>query len=205
MSFLLIYTLFQAFFSHYFLIMNTYKFTEQLNDLWDYFILADPFTLLDYKKQNNLSDDLITNSIITNFEEEVLKKGKIIPLSGIKNYPYTIYFNLKGTNIELLKPKNNLQIRQDGYIVEVTQEKICLFTIPYLKNFNLETIEKLLKVRKAQIKIPNGLYSVSILAGQTEQKTGTEPTFEFVILPVDKEYKFSATLNTSFSIVSEDY
>lgn len=185
--------------------MSTYKFTEELNDLWDYFILADPFTLLDYKKQHDLPNDLITNSTITNFEEEVQKEGKMIPLSGIKNYPYTIYFNLTGDNIELLKPANNLQIRQDGYLLEVKQEKICLFTIPYLKNFTLETIEKLVKARKAQIKVVNGLYSVSILAGQTQQEEGREPTLEFIILPVTKDYQFSATLHTSFSIISEDY
>ncbi len=183
--------------------MKRYKFTEELNDLWDYFILADPFTLLNYKKQHNLPNDLITNMTMTDFGDKVVQEGKMIPLSNIQNYPYTIYFNLKGKNIELEKPQNNLQIRQDGYLLEVTQEKICLFTIPYLKNYILETVEKLVKIRKAQIKIPNGFYSVSILAGQTQQKDGKEPTLEFIILPVTKEYKFSATLNKSFKIVNE--
>lgn len=185
--------------------MSTYKFIEELNDLWDYFILADPFTLLDYKKQHDLPDNLITNMTMTDFGDKVVKEGKMIPLSNVQNYPYTIYFNLIGDTIELLKPENNLQIRQDGYLLEVTQEKICLFTIPYLKNYTLETVEKLVKIRKAQIKIPNGFYSVSILAGETQQKDGKEPTFEFVILPVTKEYQFSAKLNKSFKIVSQEY
>ncbi|PIY08474.1 MAG: hypothetical protein COZ18_12105 [Flexibacter sp. CG_4_10_14_3_um_filter_32_15] len=182
--------------------MSTYKFTEILNDLWDYFILADPFTLLDYTKQHDLPDNLITNITMTDFGDKVVKEGKMIPLSNVQNYPYTIYFNLTGENIELLKPENNLQIRQDGYLLEVTQEKICFFTIPYLKNYTVETVEKLVKIRKAQIKIPNGFYSVSILAGETQQEEGKEATFEFVILPVTEEYEFSAALNTSFKIVS---
>jgi hypothetical protein len=181
------------------------KFIEELTDLWDYFILADPFTLLDYKQHHDLPDDLITNMTITDFGDKVVKEGKMIPLSNVKNYPYTVYFNLTGKNIELLKPKNNLQVRQDGYLLEVTKEKICLFTIPYLNDFTLETVKKLLKARKAQIKLPNGLYSVSILGGQTEQKTGKEPTFEFIILPITEEYQFGATLNTSFTIVSKNY
>lgn len=187
--------------------MSMYKFIEELNDLRDYFILADPFTLLDYKKENDLPDNLITNFTTTNFGDEVVEKGKMIALCGVQNYPYTIYFNLTGENIELEKPENDLQIRQDGYLLEVTQEKICLFTIPYLYNFTLETVEKLIGFRKAQIKIDNGFYSVSVLGGQTQQEYGKEPTFEFVILPIPilEKTKFSATLNTYFNIKSDVY
>ncbi|WP_338790158.1 hypothetical protein [Bernardetia sp. MNP-M8] len=185
--------------------MNTYKFVEELNDLRDYFILADPFTLLDYKKENNLPDNLISNFTTTDFGDKVVEKGKMIALARIQNYPYTICFNLTGKNIELEKAENNIQIRQDGYLLEVTQGKICLFTIPYLHKFNLETIERLLVFRKAQIEISNGLYSVSILAGQTQQKYGKEPTLEFVILPVTEQTQFTAILNTSFSIRNDQY
>ncbi len=79
--------------------MSIYKFTEELNDLMDYFILADPFTLLDYKKKNNLPNDLITNFTTTEYGDEVVRGGTMIALSGVQNYPYTIYFNLTGKDI----------------------------------------------------------------------------------------------------------
>ena len=102
MSFLLIYGLFHFSIFLSYEVMSTYKFTEILNDLWDYFILADPFTLLDYTKQHDLPDNLITHITMTDFGDKVVKEGKMIPLSNVQNYPYTIYFNLTGENIELL-------------------------------------------------------------------------------------------------------
>ncbi|WP_291728121.1 hypothetical protein [Bernardetia sp.] len=185
--------------------MKIYKFEEQLNDLFDYFILADPFTLLEFKKQHNLPNDLITTFTTTDFGEIAVRERKMIPLSQVQNYPYTIYFNLMGENIELLKPQNDLQIHQKGYLLEVQSEIICLFTIPYLKDFTVEKIDKLLKNRKAQIKLPKGLYSISILGGQTCQKTGKEPTFEFIILPVEDTTTSNPKINVSFKIESSEY
>ncbi|WP_338769255.1 hypothetical protein WAF17_09470 [Bernardetia sp. ABR2-2B] len=185
--------------------MEIHKFEEQLNDLFDYFILADPYTLLDYKNKHNLPNNLIDNFTTTDFGERAIKEGKMITLSQIENYPYTIYFNFSG-NSEFSKHKNDLQIRQDGYFLEVKSEQICLFTVPYLKNYSPENINILLKNRKAQIKIANGIYSVSILGGQTEQTTGKEPTFEFMILPMKNKAIFAAeNINYSFKIKSEEY
>lgn len=185
--------------------MKIYKFEEQLNDLMDYFVLADPFTLLDFKNEHHLPNNLMANFTTTEFGDKATKEGKIIPLSKVENYPYTVYFNLTGDNFELSKPQNDLQIRKDGYLLEVRSGIVCFFTMPYLSYFTSKKIDTLLKNRTAQIKLPKGLYSVTILGGETQQQTGKEPTFEFSILPATKETKFTADINTSFKIRSEEY
>ena len=47
------------------------KFTEVLNDLVDYFILGDILLLEEWKKDNNLSDDLATEFTINESGDRV--------------------------------------------------------------------------------------------------------------------------------------
>src|SRR6218665_1352709 len=75
-------------------IMALYKFDEVLNDLMDYFILGDPGYLLQYKIENNLPDDLLTEFTTEETGDQVVEEGVMVPMIGIENYPYTVYFNL---------------------------------------------------------------------------------------------------------------
>lgn len=193
-----------------------YKFDEILNDQMDYFILGDPDCLLSYKIDNNLPDDLLTEFTTNETGDQVVEHGIIVPLSGVENLPYTIYFNLSGTTPELLKDDSQLQVRQDGYCLKVEKERIYLYTMPYLRQFTADRIEVLKKYRIASIQLPNGWYSVSVLGGQTVQKTevtnkdgeivlytGLEPTFEFIITPSVDKPKYSADIAYSFAIESD--
>jgi len=177
-----------------------YKFDEILNDLMDYFILGDPNCLLTYKNENNLPDDLLTEFTTEETGDKVVEDGIIVPLSGVENLPYTIYFNLSDATPELLKDENKLQIRQDGYCLKVENEEIYLFTMPYLRKFTEDQIENLKKNRKATLKLENGWYSVSILGGLTNQQTELEPTFEFIIKPSKDKPKYSADIAYSYAI-----
>lgn len=193
-----------------------FKFDEILNDLMDYFILGDPDCLLSYKVDNNLPDDLLTEFTTNETGDQVVEDGIIVPLSGVENLPYTIYFNLSDTTPELLKDGNQLQVRQDGYCLKVENEKIYLFTMPYLRQFTVDKIEALKKYRTATIQLSNGWYSISVLGGQTIQQTeimdkdgqkmihtGLEPTFEFIITPSVDKPKYSADISYSFAIKSD--
>ena len=193
--------------------MAKYKFNEVLNDLMNYFVLGDPDYLLQYKIENNLPNDLLTEFTTKESGDKVVEQGAIIPITGIENYPYTVYFTLSGEKPELLKKENQLQHRKDGYCLKVENERIFLYTFPYLKDFTIEKLATLKKLKTATIKIPNGWYSVSILGGLTKQITEIEnlngeivkvedfePTFEFLIEPTEQKPKYTADFSYQFNI-----
>ena len=198
--------------------MASYKFSEILNDLVDYFLLGDPHYLLQYKAERALPDDLLTEFTTQETGDQVVTDGILIPLSQVNNYPYTIIFNLDDDPPELLREGNDLQIRQDGYRLKVEHGRIYLFTMPYLRQFTKETVARLEQLQRAAIDISNGWYQVSILAGQTKQlstfagKNGEmlthivmEPTFEFLIKPVTGAPDYAGDINRSFAIRSDEY
>ncbi|MDR6968157.1 hypothetical protein J2X31_002172 [Flavobacterium arsenatis] len=195
---------------------KNYKFNEVLNDLMDYFILGDPDYLLQYKAHKGLPDDLLTEFTTKETGDIAVENGVIVPMIGIENYPYTIYFNLSTETPELLKPENKLQHKRGGYCLKVENERIYLYTIPYLKDFTATKIEALKKYKPATIELQNGWYSVTILGGLTRQiieikdtngnikKIETmEPTFEFIIKPTIEKPNYTADFSYQFKIENE--
>lgn len=193
-----------------------YKFDEVLNDLMDYFILGDPDYLLQYKIDKGLPDDLLTEFTTEETGDIAVENGVVVPMIGIENYPYTIYFNLSTDTPELLKPGNKLQHKRDGYCLRVENGRIYLYTIPYLKEFTATKIDALKKYKRATIEIQNGWYAVTILGGLTKQLTEInaanghvekietmEPTFEFIITPESKKPDYTADFSYPFKIGNE--
>jgi len=179
----------------------------------DYFILGDVDYLFQYKEENNLPDDLLTEFTTKETGDEAVENGVIVPMIGVENHPYTIYFNLLDENSILLKPENDLQHQREGYCLRVVNERIYLYTIPYLKDFTTTKIEALKKFKHATIELQNGWYTVSILAGLTKQieevktvkgeiKTieTMEPTFEFLLKPSKDKPVFTADFNYQFKV-----
>lgn len=201
--------------------MNIYKFTEVLNDTLSYFLLGDLIALNNYKKMHQLPDNLATEFTTQETGDQVVLDGIMIPLSDVANYPYTIIFNLSETP-ELLKPGNELQLRQDGYILKVESGSIMLYTWWILNNFTDERIEE--KIQYAQthqlprIELGNGWYRVEILGGQilesseiTNQQgdkvtlSGLEPAFEFLISKTETQENCTADIFRSYRLESEAY
>lgn len=188
-----------------------YKFNEVLNDLMDYFILGDPEYLLHYKIDQGLPDDLLTEFTTEETGDVAVENGVIIPMIGIENYPYTIYFNLSNETPQLLKPENKLLHKRRGYCLKVENGTIYLYTIPYLKDFTLIKLAALKKYRTATIEVQNGWYSVTILGGLTRQiiegsteRMGTmEPTFEFILKPTSEKPNYTADFSYPFKIENE--
>ncbi|KAA2243372.1 hypothetical protein F0L74_12790 [Chitinophaga agrisoli] len=185
--------------------MAVVKFEEVLNDLVNYFILGDPDLLLQYKEEHHLPNDLVTEFTTSEEGDNVVKEGIMVPLPGIENYPYTIYFNLSGETPELMKEGNDLQIKREGYILKVAHESVYLYTIPYLRDYTAEKVRLLKKHRVANIALPNGWYTVTVLGGQTRQSMGLEPTFEFVMTAVQEQPEYTADMNLGFGITSDEY
>lgn len=185
--------------------MALYKFTEILNDLVDYFILSDPHCLLQYKTTHGLPDDLLTEFTTQDTGDVVVEEGIIIPLARVNNYPYTIYFNLTNDTPELLKPGNDLQVRQDGYCLKVESGRIYLFTMPYLRNFTADAVAKIAQLQRATVEVPNGWYEVSVLGGQTLQEDGLEPTFEFLLKAVPAKPVYAGDIGVAYDIDCDVY
>lgn len=193
--------------------MAVYKFDEVLNDLMDYFILGDPDYLLQYKIENDLPDDLLTEFTTEETGDQVVEEGVIVPMIGIENYPYTVYFNLSDETPELLKAENEVQHQRDGYCLKVVNGRIYLYTIPYLRDFTETKVGLLKKYKHASIELPNGWYTVTILAGLTKQLLevetvsgkieefeSMEPTFEFVLKPSAEKTEYTADFTYSFKV-----
>lgn len=192
---------------------TVYKFNEILNDLMDYFILGDPDCLLSYQQNHQLPTDLLAEFTTKETGDQVVENGIIVPLSGVENHPYTIYFNLSNENPILLKEGNHLQVKQEGYCMKVENGQVYLYTMPYLRNYTVDKVDALKRHRMATIKLENGWYSVDVLGGQTLQdiqmtnKEGQkinyqflEPTFEFIIKPSATKPAFTADIGYSFKI-----
>lgn len=193
-----------------------YKFDEVLNDLMDYFILGDPDYLLQYKIDKKLPNDLLTEFTTQETGDIAVENGVVVPMIGIENYPYTIYFNLSNETPELLKPESKLQHKREGYCLKVENRRIYLYTIPYLQDFTETKIEALKKYKPATIEIENGWYSVTILGGLSKQIIEVnnaninketietmEPTFEFILRPSDEKPNYTADFTYQFRIENE--
>lgn len=193
--------------------MPIYKFDEVLNDLMDYFILGDPDYLLQYKIQHNLPDDLLTEFTTEETGDRAVEEGVMVPMIGIENHPYTIYFNVSENVSELMKPENELQHKRDGYCLKVNNGRIYLYTIPYLRDFTEAKVEALKKFKQATIALPNGWYTVAVLAGLTnqlaeietvtgeiEKMESMEPTFEFLLNPSVEKPDYTADFNYQFRV-----
>jgi len=192
--------------------MAKYKFEEVLNDLVDYFILGDPDYLLQYKIEQGLPDDLLTEFTTQESGDRAVEQGVLLPMIGVENYPYTVYFTLD-EEAELLKEGNQVQHNRDGYCLRVNNGRIYLYTMPYLRDFTAAKIEALKKYKHATIAIPNGWYKVVVLAGLTHQnieirkKDGglttidsMEPTFEFLLNPVEEQPLYSGDFLYRFKV-----
>lgn len=187
----------------------TYKFTEVLNDLINYFILGDILLLESWKETNNLSDDLATEFTTNESSDRAFLEGIMLPMTDVENYPYTILFNISGDRPELCKEGSLLQFRRSGYFLRVDNNMLMLFTWHILEQFTPKEVGTLIdsyrKYKKPIIELPNGWYSIEILGGETLQEEVYEPTFEFVIQPVDGEKPVKADMNLSFYIKSSTY
>ena len=187
-----------------------YECNEVLNDLVNYFLLADIRLLKKFKDDNDLADDLATEFTRNESGDKAVLEGVLIPMTGVENYPYTIIFTLPAETPELLKAENNLQHRRAGYTLRVEHGQVQLFTWRILDDFNDESINALLQRYEApnrpHIALENGTYSVEILAGEVFREDDYQPAFEFVLEKND-DAKPAADLdiNYLFSVDSQSY
>ena len=169
-----------------------YEFTEVLNDLIDYFLIADLGALQRFKQENGLPDDLGQEFLSNDSGDRVVNEGVLLPVPGGSNFPYTVIFTIAPSPPRLLEPSCRLQHRRGGYFLHVQNQSLALFTWRLLANFTEQALENLLEryaePNRPMIKIDNGWYQVEVLAGwaTTDNSNGAvfdEAAFEFVLSP----------------------
>lgn len=178
------------------------KYVECLNDLMDYFILADIDLLSRYVDEFSLSDDLIAEFTTTDHGDVVVDKGVILPVRGVENFPYTVYFNATSESI-FSSLDSDVQHRKNGYVLEVTGSRVHLLTMPLLKGWS-ERVD-FVRSNRPYFDIDNGYYAVEVIGGETLQDTGWEPTIEFLFDKKPTKPECRADVSYPFAITSREY
>lgn len=178
------------------------KYTECLNDLVDYFIVGDIDNITRFKAKHLLSDDLCHEFTNISFVNDPVETGVILPMRGIKNFPYTVYFNTQKTSI-FSSLESDIQHQQKGYVLEVVSGRVYLLTMPILKAWSKNT--DLIRRSKPYLDIKNGWYGVEVVCGETLQDTGWEPTIEYTFQRYDTRPNYEAKDNYAFEIISREY
>lgn len=178
------------------------KYTECLNDLMDYFILTDIYRLSEFQKSNNLSNNLLEEFTSSEYGDDAVLTGVITPIKGVKNFPYTIYFS-RSSESAFIKPESNVQHKKRGYVLEVSNSRVFLLTMPFFQNWT-EASHKL-ALKRPYYDLDNGLYEIEIVCGEILQDDDWEPAFEFIFHLLDDSSKMSADINYAFEVESRSY
>ncbi|WP_448196990.1 hypothetical protein [Pseudomonas putida] len=162
-----------------------HEFSEVLNDLIDYFLVGDIQLLDRFKHDNDLPDDLASEFTHTDSGDRAVREGIVIPLAGIDNLPYHIIFTLKGASPALLEPGSRLKHRRGGYVLQVENRAVMVYTWRILQHFTNKTLGDLLARYQVPgrpiIELDNGWYDVEVLGGAVVREGLYEPAFEFVL------------------------
>ena len=184
--------------------MPVFKFSEVLNDTVSTLLWADLHSLLDFQRERQLPADLAQVFTTEASGDEVLAQGALIALAGIANLAYTVIVRVDDVDAELLQAGSDLQCQQEGYVLRVTSGLAALFSWWTLQHFSAQTVQALLARHRARgkplVALPNGWYSVRVLAGWTQQTTGMEPTLELLLTSQARQPAFTADANHLFTI-----
>ncbi|MGO3759548.1 MAG: hypothetical protein ACTJGQ_11940 [Agrococcus casei] len=166
-----------------------YKFDEILNDLIDYFLLADVRGLWDFSRRSGLSPDLAAELTTTDAAERAVAEGALLPIPGVENLPYTVAFVTAPDTPELRDPRSLLVHEGDAYALRVDQGSLELFTWRVLEDFTESTVDALLeqysRAGGPRIALENGWYRADVLAGWLTRADDSKPACEFVLTKID--------------------
>lgn len=162
-----------------------HEFSEVLNDLVDYFLLGDIQLLERFKREHQLRDDLAHEFTHNDSGDKAVAEGVVIPLAGVDNLPYHILFTLDNATPALLASGSRLKHRRNGYVLQVQNRAVMLYTWRILQHFTPKTLGDLMARYQVPgrpiIELDNGWYDVEVLAGAIVRDDLYEPAFEFVM------------------------
>ena len=162
--------------------------------------MSDSENLLAYKNEKQLSDDLIYEFTSNDSGDEVVQQGIMIALAGIDNLPYTILIKTENEPSELAKEPHCLVHHQSGYILHVVNNKIALFTMPYLRCFTQASIDNIEQFKPVKIRLINGWYNVAVYMGFLKGNEGDEPCLEFILKKEAEQPQFYADVQYMYQL-----
>lgn len=166
------------------------EFTEVLNDLIDYFLLADIRALREFCRREDLPLNLAEELTTTDAAERAIAAGALLPIPGVENLPYTVAFVTAPDTPGLDEPGARIVHRGEAYALRIDHGSLELFTWRILEDFTDDSVEDLLAryARSAgpRITLENGWYRVDVLAGWLAPADDSQPAFEFVLTKVDE-------------------
>ncbi|EKE69455.1 hypothetical protein [Gallaecimonas xiamenensis] len=141
---------------------NALIYDEVLNDLYDYFFVADLDNMARFKEAQDLDDDLLSPLVSSEQGDRIVEQGVMLALPGITNRPYHLLFK-HGAAATLAAPGNQVIHHKGGYLLEVTSGRVHLFTVPLLMDWSGR--RAFVQDNKPSFALPKGHYRVEVLAG----------------------------------------
>ena len=170
--------------------MKNARFADVLNDLWDYFVLADPHTLSMFQRAHSLPTNLMQEFASNETGDLAVSTGVVLPMSGIENVPYTVLFRVDPDDASSFDaPSAELQLDRSGYWLHVTSGELYLLTVWYLLDWSEGAQGRATVLRtnrlRPRIAIDVGYYRVEVRGGLPLQDQFMEPTFEVTFVQCD--------------------
>ena len=91
-----------------------HELNEVLNELIDYFLLADIRALLAFKERHQLDDNGHDEFTTDDSGDRAMADGAVLPLAGIENLPYTVLFTFDEPS--LLAAHARVERRRDTWM-----------------------------------------------------------------------------------------
>ena len=176
--------------------VNYSQHIECLNDLMDYFIVVDTEQLYRFQEQEGLPKDLLTEFTTQESGDTAVSEGIILPIRGIQNLPYTVFFN-EGDASVFHQLAGDTRHQKSGYRLQVQSGSIHLITMPNLRNWDRSHP---LPSWKPKHSLASGWYSVTVIAGFIAQEGDLEPTIDFWLKPSPAKPKFTADIAYGFDL-----
>ncbi len=179
-----------------------YVYFEEVHpEFYNYFVLAEPAAVERFRTENGLPADLLSEFTTSDFGDAIVKQGVLIPMASIGPDYYDIVFSNAKHPALLSMDDNRIALTADGYVVNVVDGCLRLFSLHYLKNYGphaVESIETLShEYNQPRHELAPGRYALTILGGHRgEYRT---PTYEFRFR-ADPDAAFSGNVNFDFNL-----
>jgi len=164
----------------------------------DYFIVTDIEQLHRFQEQEKLPNDLLTEFTTEETGDVAVSEGIILPIRGIENLPYTVYFNESDVSV-FHQLTGDIELQQTGYRLHVQSGTLHLITMPNLRHWDRT---RPLPKWKPKHHLENGWYSVTVFAGLIDQDGHQEPTIEFWLKACPAKPQFMADIAYGFNLTS---
>ncbi|MEM9192057.1 MAG: hypothetical protein AAGF12_22990 [Myxococcota bacterium] len=178
-------------------------FEEVHPEFYDGFVLAEPAQVERFRVKNGLPANLLSEFTSRESGDEVMKQGVMIWMGGIGPDYYDIVFSNAEHPPFLSREGHRIVLTAEGYVTNVVDGCLHLFSLRYLEDFGpaaIASIEKRAEdSNRPRYELTPGRYGLAIFGGF--HGTHRTPVYEFHFQR-DPEAEFSGEVNLAFGFES---